>query len=142
MPGKMSLKICPMSVRYDCKICAKIRVKFYHRFHLFRYWMCDIKPPTSGPLTGKKIGVKDCIAVAGVPMMCGSKVLEGFVPYDDATIIKRILNAGGEIAGKTTCEDMCLSCTSYCTTYGPVKNPLDPSRVTGGSSSGSAAAVS
>lgn len=74
-------------------------------------------------------------------MMCGSKVLEGFVPLRDATVVSRILNCGGEILGKTTCEDMCISCASYASYLGPVRNPLDPTRITGGSSSGCAAAV-
>lgn len=74
-------------------------------------------------------------------MMNGSRILEGFIPTYDATVVSRILNSGGEICGKTTCEDLCLSVTSYCTTYGPVRNPLNTSKVSGGSSSGNAAAV-
>ena len=59
-----------------------------------RYWKCDIKGSTTGRLVGKKIGIKDNVAVAGVPMMNGSKILEGYTPEFDATIITRILNEG------------------------------------------------
>lgn len=100
-----------------------------------------MKTVNEGILRNKKVGIKDNIAVAGIPMMNGSKMLEGFVPTFDATVVSRILKNGGEIYGKTTCEELCLSATSYCTTYGPVTNPLNTERVAGGSSSGSAAAV-
>jgi amidase len=64
------------------------------------YWKCSIKGASSGPLSGKKIAIKDNVCVAGVPMMNGSNVLEGYVPEGDATIVTRILDAGGEIVGK------------------------------------------
>ena len=63
------------------------------------YWRCSIKGATSGPLAGKKIAIKDNVCVAGIPMMNGSNVLEGYVPDVDATIVTRILGAGGEIVG-------------------------------------------
>ena len=58
------------------------------------YWKCDIKGAAQGPLSGKRVAVKDNICVAGVPMMNGSRVLEGYVPDVDATVVTRILDAG------------------------------------------------
>src|SRR6184192_3769583 len=105
------------------------------------YWKCSIKGATSGPLAGKKIAIKDNVCVAGIPMMNGSDVLEGYVPDVDATIVTRILDAGGEIVGKAVCEHLCFSGGSHTSDTGPVLNPHDPKRSAGGSSSGSAALV-
>ena len=57
------------------------------------YWLTDIKGAASGPLAGERIGIKDTVTVAGVPMMNGSRVLEGFVPQTDATVVTRLLDA-------------------------------------------------
>ncbi|XP_057303712.1 amidase-like [Hydractinia symbiolongicarpus] len=105
------------------------------------YVKCNIEGATSGKLAGKKVAIKDNIAVANIPMMNGSKVVEGYIPEYDATIVQRILKAGGTICGKTTCEDLCMSGASYMTTYGPVHNPCNVEYSAGGSSSGSAVVV-
>ena len=105
------------------------------------YWRCAIKGAPSGPLAGKKVAIKDNVCVAGIPMMNGSNVLEGYVPDVDATIVTRILDAGGEIVGKAVCEHLCFSGGSHTSDTGPVLNPHDPKRSAGGSSSGSAALV-
>jgi amidase len=105
------------------------------------YWKCSIKGAPSGPLAGKKVAIKDNVCVASVPMMNGSNVLEGYVPEVDATIVTRILDAGGEIVGKSVCEHLCFSGGSHTSDTGPVLNPHDPRRSAGGSSSGSAALV-
>jgi amidase len=105
------------------------------------YWRCSIKGAASGPLAGKKIAIKDNVCVAGIPMMNGSNVLEGYVPDVDATIVTRILDAGGEIVGKAVCEHLCFSGGSHTSDTGPVLNPHDPKRSAGGSSSGSAGLV-
>ncbi len=105
------------------------------------YWRCSIKGATSGPLAGKRVAIKDNVCVAGIPMMNGSNVLEGYVPDVDATIVTRILDAGGEIVGKAVCEHLCFSGGSHTSDTGPVLNPHDPKRSAGGSSSGSAALV-
>jgi len=105
------------------------------------YWKCSIKGAQAGPLAGKKIAIKDNVCVAGIPMMNGSNVLEGYVPDVDATIVTRILDAGGEIVGKAVCESLCFSGGSHTSDTGPVLNPHDPKRSAGGSSSGSAALV-
>jgi amidase len=105
------------------------------------YWRCSIKGAASGPLAGKRVAIKDNVCVAGVPMMNGSSTLEGYTPEVDATIVTRILDAGGEIVGKAVCEDLCFSGSSFTSKTGPVRNPHDPTRSAGGSSSGSAALV-
>lgn len=96
---------------------------------------------SDGPLAGTRVAIKDNIAVAGVPMRNGSDLLASFVPDEDATVVTRILEAGGVIAGKTVCEDLCFSGSSHTSTPLPVLNPHDPSRSAGGSSSGNAAAI-
>lgn len=105
------------------------------------YWRTEIKGAPSGLLAGKTVAIKDNVCVAGVPMMNGCSVLEGYVPEIDATVVTRILDAGGTILGKAVCENLCLSGGSHTTALGPVRNPYDPTRTTGGSSSGSAALV-
>jgi len=105
------------------------------------YVRTDITGAMDGPLAGRTIAIKDNTAVAGVPMMNGSHTLEGFVPSRDATVVSRLLDAGGRITGKSVCEDLCFSGGSHTSITGPVRNPWDPTRTTGGSSSGSAALV-
>ncbi|MCF8563361.1 amidase [Alicyclobacillus tolerans] len=105
------------------------------------YWKASVKGAESGKLSGKKIVLKDNVSLAGVPMMNGTSVLEGFVPDMDATIVTRILDEGGEIVGKAVCEHLCFSGGSHTSDTGPVLNPYDPSRSAGGSSSGSAVLV-
>src|SRR5213083_1645025 len=105
------------------------------------YQKCSIKGASSGILAGKRIAIKDNVCVAGVPMMNGSSVLESYVPEFDATIVTRILDAGGEIVGKAVCEHLCFSGGSHTSDTGPVLNPHDHTRSAGGSSSGSAALV-
>jgi Amidase/Histidine kinase/GAF domain len=79
--------------------------------------------------------------VAGVPMMNGSQLLEGYVPEIDATVVTRILEAGGTIAGKAACEDLCFSGASHTCATGPILNPHNIGHSAGGSSGGSAAVV-
>jgi amidase len=105
------------------------------------YWRTTIQGADSGKLRGKRVAIKDNTCVAGVPMAVGSAVLEGYVPEVDATIVTRVLDAGGQIPGKATCEDLVLSGGSHTSETGPVRNPHDRERMAGGSSSGSAALV-
>jgi amidase len=105
------------------------------------YVRTEIQEAAEGPLAGRRVAVKDNIEVAGVPMMNGSRTLEGFVPSRDATVVTRLLAAGATIAGKAVCEDLCFSGGSHTSVTGPVRNPWDTARTTGGSSSGSAALV-
>ena len=105
------------------------------------YWKTKIAGAPGGPLAGKTVAIKDNVCMAGVPMMNGTVTVEGYVPDVDATIVTRILDAGGTILGKSVCESLCFSGASHTSDTGPVRNPYDPSRTTGGSSSGSAALV-
>src|SRR5689334_9148237 len=105
------------------------------------YVTTDIQERPDGPLAGRRVAVKDNIEVAGVPMMNGSRTLEGFVPSRDATVVTRLLAAGATITGKAVCEDLCFSGASHTSVTGPVRNPWDTTRTAGGSSSGSAALV-
>lgn len=79
--------------------------------------------------------------VAGVPMMNGSSLLEGYIPEIDATVVTRILDAGGTIVGKTHCENFCISGGSHTGAKGPVHNPYRMGYPSGGSSSGSGVVV-
>jgi amidase len=105
------------------------------------YVTTEIRGAADGPLAGRTVAVKDNVEVAGVPMMNGSHTLEGFVPSRDATVVSRLLAAGATITGKSVCEDLCFSGGSHTSVTGPVRNPWDRSRTTGGSSSGSGALV-
>jgi amidase len=105
------------------------------------YVTAEISSGADGPLAGRRVAIKDNIAVAGIPMMNGSRALEGFIPSRDATVVERLLDVGAIIAGKSVCEDLCCSSSSFTSACGPVRNPWDPTRETGGSSSGSAALV-
>jgi amidase len=105
------------------------------------YVRTEIADADSGPLAGRTVAIKDNTMVAGVPMMNGSETVEGFVPTRDATIVSRLLAAGATITGKAVCEDLCFSGGSHTSRTGPVRNPWDPERSAGGSSSGSAALV-
>jgi amidase len=95
----------------------------------------------SGKLQGRTIAIKDNVFIAGVPLMNGSSILEGHVPPVDATIVTRILDAGGDIVGKSVCEAYCASLGSHTSQSGPVHNPHRHGYSAGGSSSGSAALV-
>jgi amidase len=104
-------------------------------------WLSEIPGAKNGPLTGRRVGIKDNIAVAGLPMRNGSQLFDGFVPDEDATVVTRILDAGGIVAGKTVCEDLCFSGGSHTSKPRAVLNPNDTGRSAGGSSSGNAAAI-
>jgi amidase len=94
-----------------------------------------------GLLSGQRVAMKDSVAIAGIPLTCGSAILQGFVPSYDATVTDRILRAGAEIACITNMDDLAFSGGGESSWYGPTRNPFDPQRSAGGSSSGSAAAL-
>lgn len=104
-------------------------------------WKCSIKGAKSGKLAGKRVAIKDNIGVAGMPMLNGSALYEGFVADEDATVVTRVLDAGGEVLGKAVCENFCYSGGSHTSASGPVRNPRNPDFMTGGSSSGCAALI-
>jgi amidase len=101
---------------------------------------CTVRGAEEGPLAGVRAAVKDCIAVAGVPMTNGSRMQPAMIPSEDAIVVERLLAAGATVIGKTNLEDMAMGLGEG-SSYGAARNPRDPRFGTGGSSSGSAAAV-
>ena len=110
----------------------------------YNAWHCktEIRGAASGPLAGKKIAIKDTVCVAGVPMMNGTRVLEGFVPDIDATVVTRILDAGGTIMGKAATTDLSFDGNGHGNAPRELRNPWKPTHGAGGSSGGSAILVS
>ena len=108
-------------------------------------WVCDGDDPEavdpSGPLGGVPIGVKDLFCTAGVVSQAGSKILEGYRPPYTATAVERLVSAGAPVLAKTNQDEFAMGSSTENSAYGPTLNPWDRTRVPGGSSGGSAAAV-
>jgi aspartyl-tRNA(Asn)/glutamyl-tRNA(Gln) amidotransferase subunit A len=107
-------------------------------------WVADGPDPradTAGPLHGVPMGVKDLFCTEGIPSQAGSRILEGYRPPYTATAVRRAQAAGAALLGKTNQDEFAMGSSNENSGYGPVLNPWDRTRVPGGSSGGSAAAV-
>jgi amidase len=106
-----------------------------------RRW-CDVPGAATGPLAGVRIGIKESISLAGIPMSCGSRFLGELVPTEDARVVERILAAGGRIVATLNMDALGFSGGGESSAHGPLRNPYNQNLSAGGSSGGPAAALS
>ena len=104
-------------------------------------WVAEAPGAADGPLGGVPVAVKDLFCVEDVPSYAGSRILEGYRPPYTATSVRKLLDAGAPVLGKTNMDEFAMGSSNENSGFGPVQNPWDRGRVPGGSSGGSAAAV-
>ncbi len=102
---------------------------------------CDVRGAPDGRLRSKRVGLKDNIRLAGIPMTNGSNLMSGYVPSSDAAVVERLLDAGAAITGKLNMDDFGFAGTSETSAYGVIRNPVNADYSAGGSSGGCGAAV-
>ena len=127
--------------RFDSQLNCFISVTGDQAMAAARAADARIKAGTAGPLTGIPFAHKDIFCTRGVKTSCGSKMLDNFIAPYDATVTRKLLDAGAVMIGKTNMDEFAMGSSNETSFYGPVKNPWNQATVPGGSSGGSAAAV-
>ncbi|AHC51251.1 amidase [Sulfolobus acidocaldarius SUSAZ] len=110
------------------------------RYNIFTR-LVNIKKRDKGRLSNLKFSIKDIIDIKGVPTTAGSRILNNYIPDSNAYVVEKILEEGGEIIGKTNTHEFAMGATNTSSIFGPVKNPYDVERISGGSSGGAAVSV-